>query len=297
MFIIVGASGYLGSYLIKNILNNTNEKILATYHQNKNNIYNFKDKRIICHKLDISNFTEVDSFFKENIKHDVSYKILYLSAFHHPDQVESNPKKAWEINLSCLNYFLSKLNSNSKLYYSSTDSVYGESLNNIIFTEKDPYGPVNTYGKTKAMAEQLVLMYGFSVIRYSLLMGASMIPKQHFFDQITNCLKNNNPIDMFVDSFRSVIDFDNAANFTIKLIKNFYKPRDIINIAGDKNISKYNIAIGIAKKLDLNTNLIKPIKIKSKQNIFSTPRATTTLISNKKLKKILGLKSIKYSYE
>ena len=35
MYLIIGGGGFLGGYLIKNILNITNEKVLASYHSLK----------------------------------------------------------------------------------------------------------------------------------------------------------------------------------------------------------------------------------------------------------------------
>jgi dTDP-4-dehydrorhamnose reductase len=294
MFIVVGASGYLGSYLIKNITDHTNENVIATYKNNSEN--NNKCDRLHWVELDVSNPENIDYFCKTYLKKDTNNKVIYLASFHHPDKVEENPQKGWNINTSSLDNFLSKAKNNvSALYYASTDSVYGESVKNKVFVESDLYNPVNTYGRTKAIAEQIVLMHGFSVIRYSLLMGPSLILKKHFFDIIIESLQNNKEIDMYHDSSRSVISFDMASYFTVRLLHNYYKERDIINITSDSRMTKFDMAIQIAKKLNLKDQLIKPISISSRNN-FGSNRAKNTLISNSKLKSLLKLNNFTFDY-
>ena len=291
MFVIVGANGYLGSYLIRDIIKNTKDSIIATYNDNKPlNID--KSSRVKWVKLDVSESNSIEKFCQEELCNTVDAKFIYLAAYHHPDKVENNPKKAWNINVASLDEFLSKAKSSiGSLYYSSTDSVYGESIDGHIFSESDVCRPVNTYGRTKLAAEQVVLMHDFSVIRYSLLMGPSLLQKKHFYDIILESLEGGG-IDMFKDSFRTAVSFDSAARFTISLLENHYKKRDILNIAGDNHLSKYDIACIIAKKLSLDSQLIRPAAMISSD--FGSKRAHSTLVSNKKIKNILRINNIIY---
>jgi len=290
MFVIIGASGYLGSYLIKNVIDNTDEKVIATYNSNIS-LVEISNSRVRWVKLDISDFLNVNNFCKQELGNDIKYKFIYLSSFIYPDEVEKNPKKAWNINVASLDYFLSKAKDKiHSLYYSSGDSIYGESVNDYIFNESDSYNPINTYGRTKAIAEQIVLMYGFSVIRYSLLMGPSLSSKKHFFDKIVESLKNKSNIDMFYDSRRSVIEFNSAACFTIKLLEErCYKKQDIINISSDTPLSKFEIALKIAKKLNLDSKYIN-----STSMVNQSCRARDILMSNQKLKGVLNLREIEF---
>jgi dTDP-4-dehydrorhamnose reductase len=293
MFVIIGASGYLGSYLIKNIINHTNENIIATNNTVNENI---KSDRIKWVKLDISDKENIKSFNQNHLKEQEKYKFIYLASYHHPDKVEANPSIAWDINVASLDYFLNNIKSKiSALYYSSTDSVYGESIDNKIFFEDSDYNPVNTYGRTKAIAEQIVLMHGFSVLRYSLLMGPSLINRKHFFDIIIESLQNKQNIDMYNDSSRSIISFDLASYYSVLLLDKFYQKKDIINITSDDYLSKFDMAVKIAKKFNLDDKFITPASI-NKNNDFGSKRAQNTLISNKKLKNILKLDKINFEY-
>ncbi|MES2677069.1 MAG: sugar nucleotide-binding protein [Pseudomonadota bacterium] len=292
-YLIIGASGYLGSYFLKNILEKTDSNIIAT-HNSKPSILN---DRIKWCKLDITDYAAVNNLCNELGQTNKKFKTIYLSAYHHPDKVEENPRIAWDINAASLDNFLCKAKSYiESLYYASTDSVYGESIDNHVFSESDICNPVNTYGRTKVAAEQVVLMHGFSVVRYSLLMGPSLILKKHFFDVIVESLREGKNIDMFNDSYRSTISFNSASYLTILLLEKYYKKRDIINVSGDLHLSKFDMAVGIAKKLALNDSFIQSKSIVNQDN-FGSKRAKSTLMSNEKLKNILKLNNILYDYE
>ena len=72
MFIVIGGSGYLGSYLIKNIIDNTDSDIIATHSttsENRNN-YNGRVKWV---KLDIASSIDVDYFCTAYLTKNIHY--------------------------------------------------------------------------------------------------------------------------------------------------------------------------------------------------------------------------------
>lgn len=289
MYIIIGASGFLGRYCIKNVLEKTNENIIATY---SNSLPEYDgNPRIQWQPLDITNIAKVNDFAK-NVSNDS--KIIYLAAFHHPDKVEEFPETAWNINIVALANAVNAFHNAKCLYYSSTDTVYGEGSKDKKFIETDKYAPVNLYGKNKVLAEQITLTKGFNVVRFPFIFGPSMVPnRQHFFDKIKSDMQNGKIVEMFNDSYRSTLSFNQCANFLIDIIEKFGAcDEKIINIAADEGISKYDAAVVLAQKYNLDTNLIKPISVKSSSGIFKAKRAETAVLDNTKLKTLLKLKSI-----
>jgi len=294
MYLIIGGTGYLGSYCIKNILEYTDNSIVATYNNTKPHLEN---KRIHWIKLDISDFKQIDNFCEKFSKE--KFKVIYLSAYHRPDKAEENPQIAWHINVACLDYFLNSFKNNIDiLYYSSTSYVYGKGIENYVFTEEDKCLPIETYGRTKLLAEQLILLYGFNVARYSLLIGPSIIERKHFFDIIVDSLINNEKIEMFTDFYRTITSFNQAAYYTIQLCEKYPdKKRNIINICTDEHLSKYDLAIKIYEKFNLkNKENIVPISIEGKNSILKTKRAKYNLVDNKKLKELLKIKHINWEF-
>ena len=287
MYCIVGANGYLGSYMKKAILEDTDENILCAdlnINENENN------KRVSWLKLDMTDKEKVDDFI-EKLKEYDNLKIIYLVAYHNPDLVEKNRELAWNINVNCLSYFLERVKFAKAIYYPSTDSVYGESEDNYHFKEDDALNPVNFYGKNKCAAEAILINSGRNVVRFPFLISPSLCDKPHFYDRIVEDLRNNKEVEMYEDSYRSSLSFENAARLTIALIENNNK-HSIVNVCGDKDLSKYDVGIMIAEREGLNPELIVPITTNKKMEGFETKRANSTLMDNSLLKSILNIEYI-----
>lgn len=290
MYIVIGGGGFLGSWMIKNILAHTEENVLAAARHSGRDW----GTRVVWAQCDISSMEEIDAFVKAHSQQFRGAKILYLAAYHQPDLVEQNPKLAWHINVTALSYFLNALPDDiSSFYYPSSDSVYGESVDHYRFREDDSLNPVNRYGRQKCVAEQLVTGYGHHVVRFPFLISPSLVPNRpHFYDRIVETLRAGKPIDMLVDSCRSVISFDTAAILTISLLEHSAEVPQILNVCGDRAYSKYEIGRLIADQLGVSDELIRPVSIKDDSGIFTTKRAESTLMDNSRIKEILGLKEI-----
>mgnify|MGYP003298536044 CR=1 FL=1 len=291
MYLVVGANGFLGTYILKNILEKTEDDIVAVARniENKN-----EDSRIKWVSCDITDFTKVD-YLCEMLEQYTEIKAVFLAAYHNPDLVEKYPQIAWNTNVTCLSYFVNKLRNVKCLFYPSTDSVYGNSMDGYHFREEDDLNPVNTYGKQKCVAEKVVLGYGYNVVRYPFLIATSLSPvKKHFYDAIVEKLSSGQEMEMFVDSLRSSMSFDTGASLLIDLMENYSEkiPKKL-NICGDDDLSKYDIGLMIAKKLGVNSKLIRPASICDSNNIFEAKRAQSTLMDNSKLKETLGIESIR----
>ena len=290
MYCIIGANGFLGSYILKSILNKTQERVVACCRDISLVGDTLKDKRITWKNLDICDFDAVNSFCNEYKNEDK--KVVYLAAYHNPDLVEKNPRIAWNTNITALSFFLNAMENVSAFYYPSSDSVYGNSIDGKVFKEDDKTNPVNTYGKQKALAEKIVNTYGYQVVRYPFLIGTSLLyAKKHFYDYIVDNLKSGDGMDMFSDSYRSTISFRQAADYLVDLIEMGDK-HPVVNISSDKALSKYDVGIIIAEKLGVDKNLVRAIKVEDSEGIFVAKRASSTIMDNKLLKSIFKLNEI-----
>ena len=289
MYLIIGASGYLGRYCIKNVLEGTKELVLATYSEPIMPIY--RHERLKWLPLDVCQIDALESLSK---KIDETTKIIYLAAFHHPDKVEEYPDLAWQINITALANAVYLFGKAKCLYYASTDTVYGEGSKDKKFVETDQYKPVNLYGKHKALAEQICLTKGFNVIRFPFIFGTSLVEgRPHFFDYIKTDLEAGKTVEMFFDSYRSTLSFNQCAFYLVSLIEKFGACQEkIVNIAGDDVMSKYDVALLLADKYNLNKSLIKPVSVHQNTGIFKVKRAISSTLDNHKLKSLLNLAEI-----
>ena len=291
MYLIVGANGYLGSYILKNVLNMTDAHVIATARHTFGQ--KSQDERVSWYRLDISNFSDVDKLAASLSQDFLSLNIIYLAAYHHPDEVENHPNLAWDINVTALSHFLNAFRGVRCFVYPSTDTVYGESFHNECFSEDAELNPINRYGRQKVMAEELVTAFDQHICRYPFLIAPSLVQnKKHFYDVITDTIRSGKTMEMFSDSFRSSLDFDTVANLTVRLIQKGDFP-NIINVSGDDKLSKYDIGLMIARKIHVSDKMILPVSIKQNNNIFKVPRAASTIRDNSLLKKTLGLKEVK----
>ena len=288
MYLVIGASGFLGRYCIKNILEKTSDTVVATY---SSSVPEFSHPRVQWVQADVRNFQEIDRL---NAVLVPGTKAIYLAAYHHPDKVEENPALAWDINITALSYAVNHLSNLACLYYASTDTVYGEGEKDKPFTEESPLSPVNRYGAHKVLAEQITLAHGFNVVRFPFIFGPSLVEgRPHFFDKIKQALSDGRSVEMFEDAFRSTLSFNQCAGFLVSLIERYGACEErVVNIAADTPMSKYDAAVVLAEKFGLDKTLVKPISIKNTNAIFKARRAETAVLNNSKLKKLLNLKEI-----
>lgn len=294
MYLIIGANGFLGSYVVKAVLENTDEDILAVTHSECSIELGERVKFYTC---DITDFKGVDQLSNEVKEQDEPVKVVLLAAYHNPDLVEKNPRKAWDVNITALSYLLNCLENISCLFYPSTDTVYGEGGRGKYFSEDSILNPVNRYGEQKVLAELMVLKYGYHVLRFPFLIGRSLLTKKkHFYDHIVDTISKGEKIEMYSDSYRSALDFNKAAKLMVELIEHYGSDSlmpHVINVAGDQALSKFDIGLMIAEKYNVSTELIVPILFNGNKHIFNTPRAESTLLDNRRIKEILGLEQIK----
>lgn len=295
MYVVIGANGYIGSYMIKNILQYTSDSILAIGRQVEEKKIEYA--RVFGMQCDITDDRDIAKL-SQKVALMENVKIIYLAAYHHPDDVKKNPKVAWNVNVTSLSKVLNSLDNVKCLYYVSTEMVYGEGNKERLFSEKDELKPVNLYGVQKKVAEAIVLGYGYNVVRFPFVIGPSLLPgKKHFYDIIVDTVRSGNVIEMFEDAYKSALDFDTATKLVIELTKMDTEvvPK-ILNVAGDSILSKYDIGVEIAKANGLDEQLIKSIRLSQDNKIFNEKRASCTLLDNTLLKKTLQLDTIKMKF-
>lgn len=288
MYLIIGASGFLGRYCIKNVLENTSENVVATYSNAKPA---FAHSRVEWVRLDVCDTSALKALAE---RVDGSTKIIYLAAFHHPDKVEEFPELAWNTNIVALANAVNVFGEAKCFYYSSTDSVYGEGCKDLKFAETDVPNPVNLYGKQKALAEEICIVKNFNAVRFPFIFGPSLVEgRPHFFDTIRQKLQSGQPVEMFSDSYRSTLGFDQCARFLVLLIEKFGAcPEKIVNIGGDDALSKFDAAIALAEKYGLDKSLVRAVSVGDSTGIFKAKRAASAILDNSKLKSLLGLNEI-----
>lgn len=291
MYIIVGGSGFLGSYTIKELLKDTNEEIVSI---SRSGLCAFKDARITTEKCDLRDYASVRGLAKKyNRAHDA--RILYLAACHMVDFVQFNPEDAAKVNIDALDNFVFEFSDSSGFLFSSSDTVYGEGDNSGKFSEDDMLNPVNEYGVQKMKAESIVSEAGGTSLRLSFLMGKSLLPgRKHFCDYILESICNGKNFAMYTDSFRNISDYSTVSDCIVKLFNADIPLPSVINLCSDELLSKYEFGLRLADAVGVDKELILPSE--TPYNPDKAPRSACTYMDNTLVKKILGVKSISNDY-
>jgi len=152
MILITGASGFIGSHLLEELLKGK-EKIRVLVRGELDNLEELGNK---LSKIEIvkGDLLDKDSLLKatKNIN-----KVYHLAAISRPMNI---PKKVYyDINVSGLKNLLEacKKNKIRKFVHVSSMSVFGFSRDGKPLNENSPKLPVSEYGKSKKLGEELVL--------------------------------------------------------------------------------------------------------------------------------------------
>ncbi|WP_298068279.1 sugar nucleotide-binding protein [uncultured Mailhella sp.] len=290
MYVVIGAGGFLGSYLIKNLTEKTDEEILAASRDVKNAV----EGRIRWVHCDVLNDTSLHSL-TQRINRERKRKIIWLPAFFNTCKAYDR-YVAWNTNITAYAKFIGMLEGFEVFYSISTDMVFSKD-SDIPYREDAAVSPLNDYARHKLAEEAMAAAAGIHIVRLPVMMGRSLSPyKKHFFDEIIENNRRGLGMKFFMDSWRSIIDFNTAAEALLELMESreasAYR---IVNIAGDEALSKYDAALRIAKKYDLDTSRILPVSMKDDTEIWKERRPGKILLDNTLVKKLLHRAELKFS--
>ena len=241
MNLIIGASGFVGNEIF-NQLKAEGKPLKGTYNSNiKPELY----------KLNMVSQEEVKLAFKK-----FKPRNIYMPAFiPGVDYCESNDKPN-EINqLGVSNVVKACREFNSRLIFYSTDYIFDGVSGPYL--ETDIPNPINRYGRTKIICENLVKQLpSYLIIRTTVVFGYNPESK-NFLMTLTKDLKNQILKRIPNDQIGSPTHVKDLAKFSIELVEE--NKNGIYNIAGPDLCSRYAFALKIARSFELNENLVKPI--------------------------------------
>ena len=195
--LITGGAGFIGSAVIRYIINNTADSVInvdkLTYAGNLESLLEIAQSERYCfEQVDICDRAELDRVFKTHQPDAV----MHLAAESHVDRSITGPAEFIQTNivgtynlLEAARQYWSSLKDDAKkvfrFHHISTDEVYGDLPHPDeqdgklpLFTEETSYAPSSPYSASKASSDHLVRAwlrtYGFPTI-------------------ITNCSNNYGP--------------------------------------------------------------------------------------------------------
>jgi len=206
-------------------------------------------------KTDIVNPNEVSCLFGKH-KPDI---VIHTASETNVDKCETQREHAWKINVEgTRNIAEACKQTNAKLICISTDYVFDGEKG--WYSEEDCPNPINYYGLTKLEGEKQVMRNckNYAVLRTSVLYGRHPW-KQDFAAWIINKLKQNQEITVVDDHYNTPTLAENLANMALEV--GTRDMQGIFHTSGNERINRYEFAKQIAKTFDLDSALVKPIKM------------------------------------
>ena len=262
--LITGGCGFIGHHFVEHILRKTNWFIYiidklsyASYGLDRmRDIGILENKRIKIFTIDLIN--PISEGIIKELGEDINY-IVHMAAETHIDNSIKYPTHVIHNNvMSTINILeYARLCKNlEKMFYFSTDEVYGSAPNNISYKETDKHNPTNPYSSSKSAGEQFCIAYqntyNIPIIMVNVMNAFG--ERQHDEKFIPKCIKyilEGKIIPIHSDDTctnsgsRFYIHARNISAAILFLIKTG-KVGELYHITGEKEVSNLEMAQFIA---------------------------------------------------
>jgi len=282
--LITGANGFLGYYIIEQLLKR-NLSVIATGKGECR--LPFTDKNFVYRAMDFTDPFAVDAVCNE-------YKpgvVVHAGAMGKPDECEMNQMLAYVVNVEgTVNLLLNAEELKSFFVFVSTDFVFDGERG--MYTEEDAPRPLNYYGRTKMEAEEAVKDYPFDwcIVRTVLVYGKNYSGRSNILSIVKEKLEIGEEYCVVDDQSRSPTYVEDLAKGIVSVIEK--KAKGIFHISGKDILTPYQMAMITAEHLGLNKSLIKKVTAADFSQPAKRPPKTGFIIE--KARKELGYEPLSF---
>ncbi len=245
--LLTGASGYLGQHLIR-CCPDPVELFAARRQRSLPNL----PRKSTPLKFDLEKF---DPLVLDQYQPEL---IIHAAAITNVDTCEQQPELAAAVNSEAVRQLAEWAAAHqARFVFLSTDQVF--SGEKSFYSESDPTGPVNVYGRTKLAAEQTVLQTspGALIARSALIYGRSLPGRPSFTAGMLEQLQKGRPLQLFTDQYRTPVLADDLAQAVWELAFSGYT--GIIHLGGAQRLSRFEMGRMICRIANLDTGLLIPV--------------------------------------
>lgn len=249
--LITGANGFLGYYLVKQLLSKQ-FTVVAT--GKGGNRLPYTEQNFAYQSLDYTNKEEVERVFEKQ----APQVVVHCGAISKPDECELHRDAAFLSNVTgTINLLKASGLHKAHFIFLSTDFVF--SGDKGFYREEDERAPVNYYGHTKVLAEDEVMQYPFlwSVVRTVLVYGQTFSGRENIVTNTAKALQQGTPLKIFNDQVRTPTYVEDLAAGIVTIIEK--KAAGIYHLSGEDVRTPYDIAVETAAVLGKDASLITPV--------------------------------------
>ena len=238
------------------------------------------------HPINIPGVTTVKAdLTRDSAKLISDYKpdvVIHMAAIGNVDQCEEQLELCYRVNVVASRELLTAAyRVGSAIYYLSTDYVFDGERG--MYTEDDAPRPVNYYGLTKLLAEEIARTLGGSIVRVAWIYGAGP-GRVNFGKTVVDKLMRGEAVTAITDQWSSPTLNTIIGEAFAKLLEMRFT--GVLHVVGPR-LSRYEFARAIARYFGFNEELIKPIKLSDVNYRARRPRDSS--LSNKRAIELLGI--------
>lgn len=266
--LVVGATGFIGSYLLKRFSIGGWEVIGSYFtHPERGFFY-----------MDITNASETLNVFRK-----ISPNVVCLSAANpNVDYCEEHPSETEKINVEgTKNVALACREIGAKLVYFSSDYVFDGTSGP--YGEEDIPNPISVYGRQKLASERIIMdiLNDYIIARITVVYGWENRGK-NFIERLSRFLEDRKEVKVSMDQIGSPTYVENLADMIFALVET--KASGVFNVCGSDLMSRYEFACRAAQICGWDTSYIKPVSTAELRQ-----RASRPLNAGMKTDKIRGI--------
>jgi len=290
--LITGANGFLGYYLVEQLLAKK-YSVIATGKGDCRLPFTH-DLNFQWLSMDFTDpFSIHDTFvrkdsFGENIKPNV---VVHAGAVSKPDECEMDQMKAYLVNVEgTVQLLINSEDLKSFFIFLSTDFVFDGERG--MYSEEDSPRPVNYYGRTKLEAEEAVkeYEYGWAIVRTVLVYGKNHSGHNNILKIVKEKLEKGEEYNVVDDQIRTPTYVEDLAKGIVSIIEK--KATGIFHLSGKDVLTPYQMAIKTAEHLKLDSSVIKKVTAASFSQPAKRPLKTGFIID--KARNELGYEPVSF---
>ena len=283
--LITGANGFLGYYLVEQLLNK-NYEVIATG-RGQSRLPFSKHKNFHYEEMDFTDPFSIHDVF-EKIKPEVA---VHAGAMSKPDECELDQMKAYLVNVEgTVQLLINAEDIKSFFIFLSTDFVFDGERG--MYNENDIPNPVNYYGRTKLEAEEAVKEYEFdwAIVRTVLVYGINHSGHNNILKIVKEKLEKGEEYNIVDDQVRTPTYVEDLATGIVTIIEK--KATGVFHLSGKDMLTPYQMAIKTAEILNLDSSVLKKVTAESFSQPARRPLKTGFVID--KARKELGYEPLSF---
>jgi dTDP-4-dehydrorhamnose reductase len=282
--VVTGGSGMLGHNLMR--CASREHEVWGSFHTHRVNIPG-------CRMFPLDLVEERDSAaMLKKIQPDA---IVHTAAMTDVDECEKERDLARRINAEGTGLLAAVAEDlHARFIYISTDYVFDGERGNYV--EADTPAPVNRYGETKLMGEELVRQRcSQALILRTTMYGLKLPPRRGLMETLLEAISGGKTLPRFVDQCCTPLYTGELSEVLLRFVD--LGISGLFHVGAGEKVSRLEFARQVAQVFGLNSAAIQPVPFKQIDGLARRPRDTSLVSRAVERRLSIGLPKVKVGLE